>query len=171
MNIFCHPGVARNSEVSGVLAVEWNGPPQYGFRPRVPLLNETVDRTEVDMKVQDLLIEAKLTESDFQRAPKTGIARYRDFLEVFDAEQLRQNGHYYYSYQLIRSVLAAYASQCAFCVLLDARRPDLIDEWYDVMKCVKPIELRVRCKLLTWQELSRAVPSTLRQFLAGKYGI
>lgn len=171
MNIFCHPGVAQNSEVSKILAAEWNCPARYGFRARVPLLEERVDRTEVDMKVPDLLIEAKLTESDFQRAPKTAMAGYRDFLEVFETGQLRQNEHYYYSYQLIRNVLAAHASQCAFCVLLDARRPDLIDEWYDVMKCVKPVELRIRCKMLTWQELSRALPTSLRQFLAEKYGI
>jgi hypothetical protein len=44
--------------------------PEFGFRARVPLANGKFDRTEVDMRLGDLLIEAKLTESNFQRAPK-----------------------------------------------------------------------------------------------------
>ena len=171
MNIFCHPGVARNRDVCRILAVEGDDGPHYGFRPRVPLLNERLDRTEVDMKIDDLLVEAKLTENDFQRCRKPSVHRYRDFLEVFADGQLRQDETYYYSYQLIRHVLAAHASQGALCVLLDSRRPDLLDQWYDVMKCVRPIELRTRCRVLTWQELSHHLPSSLREFLAIKYGI
>jgi len=171
MNIFCHPGVARNRDVCRILAVEGDDGPHYGFRPRVPLLNERLDRTEVDMKIDDLLVEAKLTENDFQRCRKPSVHRYRDFLEVFADEQLRQDETYYYSYQLIRHVLAAHASRGALCVLLDSRRPDLLDQWYDVMKCVRPVELRTRCRVLTWQELSHHLPSSLREFLAIKYGI
>ena len=43
------------------------------------------------------------------------------------------------SYQLVRDVLAAHALQCSFCVVIDARRTDLADDWYAVMKCVKPV--------------------------------
>src|SRR6185369_1806111 len=35
-------------------------------------------------------------------------------------------------YQLIRNVLAAFASDASFCVLSDGRRPDLIDTWHAV---------------------------------------
>ena len=77
----------------------------------------------------------------------------------------------YVSYQLLRNVLAAHALGFAFCVLLDSRRPDLIESWYAVMKCVRIAELRMRCKVLTWQELSEALPSDLQRFLDLKYGI
>ena len=77
----------------------------------------------------------------------------------------------YRGYQLIRNVLAAQALECSFCVLLDARRPDLREQWYAVMRCVRPPELRVRCKVLTWQELKGVLPRKLQSFLKEKYGI
>jgi hypothetical protein len=48
---------------------------------------------------------------------------------------------------------------------------DLIDSWYEVLAAIRPIEVRVRCKLLTFQELSQALPKSLREFLDQKYGI
>jgi hypothetical protein len=68
-------------------------------------------------------------------------------------------------------VLAAYALQCSFCVLIDARRPDLADAWYAVMKCVKPVALRTELRMSTWQEVAQAAPPKLRVFLSAKYGI
>ena len=67
------------------------------------------------MRLGDLLIEAKLTESDFQHAPKTAVHAYRDFGEVFEDEDLPQTEKDYRSYQLIRNVLAAHAIR--LCVL------------------------------------------------------
>jgi len=117
------------------------------------------------------LVEAKLTEGNFQSAKKNVLQAYRDFSDVFDHRQLSQIGDHYLSYQLLRNVLAAYALRCSFCVLVDARRPDLVDAWYAVMKCVKPIELRTELRISTWQEVALAVPPGLRAFLAVKYGI
>jgi hypothetical protein len=77
----------------------------------------------------------------------------------------------YASYQLIRSVLAAYASDCSFCVFHDERRPDLREEWFNVMAAVKSASLRVRLKILTWQELAALLPAELQEFLDVKYGI
>jgi predicted restriction endonuclease len=134
-------------------------------------MTSRLDRTEVDLKIGDLLVEAKLTESDFQHARKTSILRYRDFREVFDEDLLPCTGEYFNGYQLIRNVLAAYASRCSLCVLLDARRPDLVDAWYTVMRSVKPVTLRTACKVLTWQELSLVLPASMQSFLAVKYGI
>ena len=67
----------------------------------------------------------------------------------------------YASYQLIRNVLAAYATGCSFCVLHDERRPDLREEWFRVMAAVKSAEMRVRLKVITWQELAALVPERL----------
>ena len=77
----------------------------------------------------------------------------------------------YSGYQLIRGTLAAYATDCSFCVFCDARRPDLVEAWYGIMSAVCLFELRCRLKLLTWQELAIFLPEDLRQFLATKYGI
>lgn len=171
MNIFCHPRLLRDARVCALLGVEPGSSPCFGYRARVPLLNGRFDRTEIDLRLGNLLIEAKLTESDFQSAPRSVLLAYRDFLEVFDAEHLPQNGDQYISYQLLRSVLAAYARRYSFCVLVDDRRPDLIDAWYAVMRCVKPVALRTELKISTWQELAEAAPRPLRAFLAAKYGI
>jgi hypothetical protein len=130
-----------------------------------------VDRTEVDMLLGDLLVEAKLTESDFQSREVAAVEAYRDFHDVFDVRNLPQADRRYLSYQLIRNVLAADATSCSFCVMADERRPDLCESWYQVMRCVRSAELRVRCKMITWQELAAAVPTKLQRFLDAKYGI
>jgi hypothetical protein len=163
--------VFRDGCVCGMLDVKPGSVPDFGFRARVPLTSGKFDRTEVDMQIGDLLIEAKLTESDFQRAPKAVVHAYRDFSAVFEDEDLPQTAGNYNSYQLIRNILAAHASGCAFCVLTDARRPELIEAWYAVMKCVRAVDLRLRCKVFTWQELAKALPRRLREFLGEKYGI
>ena len=171
MNVFCYPGVSRDGRISRLLGAEPGTSACFGYKARVPLANGKFDRTEVDLRLGDLLIEAKLTESDFQRARKEVLQAYRDFPDVFDWRQLPQTGDHYLSYQLLRNVLAAYALQCSFCVLVDARRPDLADAWYAVAKCVRPVELRTVLRIATWQEVAHAAPQNLRGFLAAKYGI
>jgi hypothetical protein len=68
-------------------------------------------------------------------------------------------------------VLAAHALDLSFCLLLDARRPDLIEDWYEILRCIRTSELRSRCRVLTWQGLAEFVPGSLRRFLDLKYGI
>ena len=171
MNIFCFPRVATQPGIAHLLGTDSATPPEFGVKARVPLANKRADRTEVDMKLGDLLVEAKLTESDFQSAPATVVETYRDFHEVFDSEMLPRTNDRYASYQLIRNVLAAKANVCPFCVMIDARRPDLREAWYAVMRSVKIMDLRLRCKILTWQELAAHVPRKLQTFLEQKYGI
>jgi hypothetical protein len=171
MNIFCHPGVLREGRVSALLGVELGMSLYFGYKARIPRANGRLDRTEVDLRLGDLLVEAKLTESDSQSAEKGVLRGYRDFSDVFDRRQLPQTRDRYRSYQLLRNVLAANALQCSLCVLVDNRRPDLVDAWYAMMKCVKPVELRTGLRISTWQELAGAAPRKLRAFLAAKYGI
>jgi hypothetical protein len=176
MNIFCCPGVCSSTTVALMSGTETTDEPIFGFRARVPLKvrptgTSPVDRTEVDMKLGPLLVEAKLTENDFQIAPSKLVENYRDVEQVFDMKALPRSGNHYISYQLIRNVLAAHADDLSFCVMLDARRPDLVEAWYAIMSCVRDSQLRTRCKVLTWQELSVALPPGLRRFLHEKYGI
>ena len=119
-----------------------------------------------------MLIEAKLTEYDFQSAPIRLVERYSGFEEVFDIEALKVVGGIVQSYQLIRGVLAAHASRDGrFCVLCDTRRPDLIAAWQRIVTAVRLCELRSRLQLLTWQELAHVLPTNLREFLNEKFGI
>jgi len=171
MNVFCFPGTRKNPRVFAQLGIEAPGIPEFGVKAKVPLANGHADRTEIDMRLGDLLVEAKLTETDFQSAGPELVEAYRDFSEVFDQPALPRDGKSYLSYQLLRNVLAAYANQCSLCVMVDARRPDLIEAWYAILRSVRPTSLRLRLKIITWQELSVALPRRLQQFLEEKYGI
>lgn len=171
MNVFCSPGILRRREVCSLLAIEPGLQPEFGFRPGIPLANGRTDRTEIDMKLGALFVEAKLTEGDFQRAPLRLLTRYRDFEGVFVAEQLPAAGDRLDSYQLLRGVLAAQAADASFLVLCDRRRPDLIERWFAVMQAVRDVALRTRLGVLTWQELAPALPRPLQRFLEEKYGI
>jgi len=171
MNVFCCPRVCSSRAVTAMLGTEPTDIPEFGYKARVPLLGGKTDRTEVDMKLGMLLVEAKLTESDFQAKSCSLLKSYRDFKTVFEVTALPRSGDHCVSYQLVRNVLAAGASGFSFCVIADARRPDLLEAWYAIMRCVRKVELRTRCKVLTWQELSHALPRRLQRFLTAKYGI
>ena len=224
MNVFCTPGVLDSSRVRSALGVEDGADAIFGWKARVPLKNGRTDTTEVDLRWGSLLIEAKLTEADFQTRAAAVVEGYRDFEEVFSPELLprialrqqrrREPAEFaeaftqeweestgspepdvaaaareyqarlveqawqatpavpgYAGYQLIRNVLAANAHGCSFCVVHDERRPDLREAWFSVMAAVRSAELRVRLKVITWQELAALLPDALQEFLDLKYGI
>jgi hypothetical protein len=219
MNVFCAPGVIESQALRNMLGIDEDAEPVFGWKAHVPLASGRFDRTEVDMRWGGLLVEAKLTEADFQTRAARIVEEYRDFDAVFDremlprvelrsarrraaiefAEEFTQEWEHpaeddllarafhaglvaqareaepvvagYASYQLIRNVLAAYAEGCSFCVLHDERRPDLREAWYRVMAAVMSADMRVRCKVLTWQELAAFAPEPLQEFLDLKYGI
>ena len=171
MNVFCYPGVTRRRELCGMLGLEPGSVSEFGFMPRIPLLSEAMERTEIDMKLGNTLFEAKLTEGDFQIQRAELVEQYRDLREVFEPRQLPRTKRKYVSYQLIRNVLAAHALDLDFCTLLDARRPDLLEDWYSIVRCTRSATLRARCKVLTWQELAPSLPAALQRFLSVKYGI
>ena len=171
MNVFCYPGTLKKPRIFDQLGVLVPGIPEFGVKAKVPLANGHADRTEVDMRLGSLLVEAKLTETDFQSAGPELVEGYRDFAQVFHQHELPRDGQRYLSYQLLRNVLAAYANQCSFCVMVDARRPDLIEAWYAIMRSVRITSLRLELKILTWQELAETLPTRLQQFLEEKYGI
>ncbi len=212
MNIFCHPQVFNGDTlaplVANLLGVEPTAKPNFGIHPGVPLRNGLKDRTEIDLQLDTLFVEAKLTETSFQKANSRLIERYRDLETVFDLERLPRKILYstathtptedfsqieeftnlpgqppspilaptpsrtvIQGYQLIRNVLAAFASDASFCLLCDARRHDLIEAWYAVLSAVCRPTFAARLKLLTWQELAAVLPRDLQHFLDTKYGI
>ena len=171
MNIFCHPAVRRAPAVLGMLGIQETAVPIFGWRARVPLANDKSDRTEVDMKFGTLLVEAKLTESSFESCSIVQMKNYAEFGQIFRLGGLPRFRKQYQCYQLLRNVLAANAHKASFCLLTDVRRVDLIEAWFGVLAAIRPVDLRVRCKLLTWQELATVLPRSLQNFLALKYGI
>ena len=171
MNVFCYPGQLRRSSLCGLLGLAPGRHAEFGVRANIPL-GKGEDRTEIDLIVDDLLIEAKLTETSFQTARRTLVDRYRDLHTVFAVEDLpRTAAGEFDNYQLIRGVLAAYARGARFALLCDGRRHDLMERWFGVMRAVRGYELRSRLQLVTWQEIARESPATLQRFLREKYGI
>ena len=145
MSIFCHPSAfSGSSSLRHLLNTEAPEHLAFGFMPRIPLITHHVERTEVDLRIGDLLIEAKLTESDFQTVRRPRMERYLDVHDVFAMDELPCSGDdLLLHYQLLRGVLAAHAEAGRrYCLLCDARRPDLIEAWYAVMRAVRNVELR-----------------------------
>jgi len=173
MNIFCHPRAASpKSALRSYLAIESTSPFVFGYKPRIPLKNGGVDCTEVDLRAGDLLIEAKLTEGDFQVKRWELAERYRDFEEMFDPALLPRAGDKLGCYQLARGILAAFADENRrYCLLCDDRRRDLLELWSQILGAIRRHDQRWRCVLVTWQELSQTLPRPLRAWLLRKYGI
>ncbi len=172
MNIFCYPRVLATPPLPALLGISPGLTPTFGHPARIPLLNGRRDHTEIDLSLGHLLIEAKLTETDFQFAPLKRLQTYAAFEQVFDPALLDQPPRGVRSYQLIRGVLAAQADPAAhFVVLCDAHRPDLIEAWYSIIRAVRSFDLQSRLRHLTWQELAATLPAPLRIFLNEKYGI
>jgi hypothetical protein len=171
MNIFCYPGVTSRRSMCALLNIEPGLRPQFGVRPGIPRIGGGVDRTEIDMSLGRLFVEAKLTESGFQTARRELLGRYRDVADVFDMDHLPISAAGYRCYQLIRGVMAAHHCGKSFLVLSDARRADLIEAWFVILRTVRSCELRSRLALLTWQELASVLPKSLQRFLSEKYGI
>lgn len=171
MNIFCYPGILHRKVVCSLLAIEPGVQPTFGFKPGIPLKSGAEDRSELDMRLGNLFVEAKLTEGDFQTTRHDLVHRYRDLEAVFDADRLSTDKKKFRSSQLIRGALAAHAHAACFAVFCDQRRPDLVDHCFEVFSAVTSAQLRCRLSVVTWQELAAAMPPKVRTFLAEKYGI
>ena len=116
------------------------------------------------------MVEAKLTETDFQTAPARMIQRYRDLREVFDLGELMMSGDVVRGYHCSRRARRLCDGRIVL-RFLRCERPDLIENWYSVMRAVRSCVLRCRLQLLTWQELAALLPNSLQKFVAAKYGI
>ena len=171
MNVFCYPGVLRRLAVCALLGVEAGLRPAFGVRAELPMRKGEVDRTELDMVLGDLLVEAKLTEGGFGRASQERLLRYPQVEEVFCLEDLPRVNGQFTGYQIVRGVLAALEQGSRYLVLLDGRRGDLQEICFRVLRAVRVAEVSSRFRLLTWQELAASLPKPLQVFLGEKYGV
>jgi hypothetical protein len=171
MNIFCYPRALTRPQLCTLLGIETSLRPEFGVRARLPMRKSEIDRTELDMTIGGLLFEAKLTETGFQTASMDRLLRYQGVTEIFDIDELPRAANGVQGYQLIRGVLAAHAATGRFVLLCDARRADLQETWFRVLRAVVSFDLRSRMALLSWQEIASTMPPTVRAFLQTKYGI
>lgn len=172
MNLFCFPGVLRRPAVLHLLGLAPGLRPSFGVRASLPVTGTLPDRTELDLVVGDLILESKLTETGFGHARAVLVTRYRGLTAAFDPDNLpRTATGSFAGYQLIRSVLAAHATGNRFALVTDARRADLHEAWFQILRAVRSADLRSRLLLLTWQELAATLPPEPQNFLATKYGI
>ena len=118
-----------------------------------------------------MLAECKLTEADFTARPRAHVERYAAFTETFDVARLLQRDGQFMHYQLIRNVLAARYHEASFFLICDHRRPDLQEAFTEIVSAIADPLLRLRCAVVTWQQIAATVPMSLRNFLAEKYGI
>ncbi len=173
MSIFCHETTRRNHNISRLLGVG-AGPFEvdFGWKAKVDLIDGT-DRTEVDMVVEDkVLVEAKLTEADFQSMTSEKLKRYEMFEEMFDSRRLTDSaGAFLPAYQIVRNILAAYQHTTQLVFIYHADRMDLANLVLKTCTAIRypnppPISL------VTWQEIASEVNHQgLSQFLQLKYGI
>lgn len=170
MNIFCYPGVLRRKRVCECLGVDAGVVPAFGVRAQLAMRGDEVDRTEFDMQLGDLWVEAKLTEGGFGRAGRERMLRYTGLSEMFDLDELPKGAGQFSGYQVVRGLLAAVQHQRRYLVLLDGRRADLEEICFRVLRSVRDAEARSRFRLVTWQELAGSLPRTLQTFLLEKYG-
>lgn len=171
MNIFCYPRVLHRPELCSLLGIERGLRPEFGVRAQLPMRKSEVDRTELDMTLGDLLVEAKLTETGFQSASMERLLRYDGIREVFDVEELPRASNGVLGYQLIRGVMAARQTGGRFVLICDGRRADLREMWFRVLRAVESFDLRSRMALVSWQEIAGTLPPALQGFLSVKYGI
>lgn len=61
MNIFCHPKIDEWKSLKRLLGLSKIGEPEFGFLGKVRKNSGQDDATEIDMKLDGILVEAKLT--------------------------------------------------------------------------------------------------------------
>ena len=171
MNVFCYPGVLRRREVCACIGANAGERPCFGVRARIAMHGGEVDRTEFDMELGDLWVEAKLTESGFGRAGRERLLRYTGVEDLFDLDELPAGSTHIFGYQIVRGLLAAAQHERRYLLLMDARRTDLLELCFRALRAVRDGGVSSRFRLLTWQELAPALPRVLQSFLAEKYGI
>jgi hypothetical protein len=169
MNCFCPYGAAARIGSALGLCVAGSRP-EFGYNPRLPLI-DGVDATEIDIRLGGALFEAKLTERDFTSRPRSHVLRYTRLEDCFDLDLLPGTSDAFDGYQLIRNVLAAAKDRMRLVVLIDYRRPDLLQQWWKVHGAITSGELRNRCEVHSWQEVAAACDSIHRKFLEDKYGL
>jgi hypothetical protein len=170
MSIFCHPKLNCWKGILNLFGVP-DIKPEFGIKPELRLKSGHGDRTEIDLAFENIIVEAKLTETDFTQKSVSVVKNYTDIEKVFHFNNLPNNGENIFHYQIIRNILASVQLNKRHILICDDRRGDLIRCYYDVVKCVRDVGIRKNCSIIFWQEIFTKVGKELRQYLLDKYGI
>lgn len=170
MNIFCHPKIDSWKGVKDLLCVS-EIKPLFGFKAKVEKEGTDGDASEIDMAIDDLFVEAKLTENDFVQKPETEVAKYTQLARHFAVSCFRKVKGNIDNYQVIRNLLASIQHGNRHILLCDERRSDLVRSYMQTVGCLLDATARSRCNVVFWQELQRVCGSDLAEFIQQKYGI
>lgn len=170
MNIFCHPSINKWKGLKDLFGAEIESL-CFGHPGRVSLKDGKKDGTEIDMSFSDVFCEAKLTENDFTTKHKSIVENYSRFDETFNIEYLKRKNDEYHNYQIIRNILASREYNKRHVLICDERRADLIREYLNTVSCLHDMEIRIKCRVIFWQEIAEKCGESLREWIKEKYGI
>jgi hypothetical protein len=170
MNIFCHPFIGKWGGVRKLLEADLDSI-AFGFPAAVQLKSREADRTEIDLAFSDTFCEAKLTESDFTQKRTSVVENYVWLHEIFHSEALPLRGNDYDNYQLIRNLLASAQHGRKHMLLCDERRADLVRRYMTTVSCLRDAGLRMKCRVIFWQEILAECGESLRHWVEEKYGM
>lgn len=170
LSVFCHPKLPAWKGVCDLLGFSPVNP-VFGFQALIAKAGTKGDKTEIDMAISDYFVEAKLTEADFTESPAINVRLYEQFSSCFHADLLRMRNDCYCNYQIIRNILAAAQHGKRHMLICDERRPDLLREYMMTASCIRDESVRMRCRVVFWQEIARVAGRELATFLASRYGI
>jgi len=177
MNIFCHPSTFKNEVLAKLFGFDQLPEPNFGFKAKLPFRSGGTEprSTEIDLQFyspnRTVIAECKLTETDFTAQSLKCVDRYANLAETFIIERLPQKDGNFLHYQLIRNVLAARYYKASFYLICDHRRPDLREAFDIVVSSIRDSNLKIRCLVITWQQIAATLPGSLQDFLKQKYGI
>jgi len=173
MNIFCHPKILKWKGVYNLLSINEveDKKIEFGFDPKLEKKNER--KTEIDMKIQNTIFEAKLTEYNFTTKNESELLKKYLYIEdYFNLKVLLKSNETVMNYQLLRNFLAAIKNKSNFVLLVDSRRPDLIREFFHTYSSLKlQYQDTKKFRFITWQDIYRVIGKELQLFLKQKYGI
>ena len=166
MNLFAHPKIKEWKSFRDLISIDQSDNIEFGWNPVFD--NETNHKTEIDMKIENSIFEAKLTEKDFTQKELKVVLTYSNVENIIDLEILTNN-NIVYNYQLIRNLLTAEKYDYKFNLLIDETRTDLIREFYKVKSAIKVKSLLNNFNFLTWQEIANSVGLDLKNYITEKY--
>lgn len=147
MNIFCYPNIIDSIQKIFPFNLLKDSP-FFGLKPEIPFKNGGKDNSEIDMVINGIFFEAKLTEPDFTKCDKVKFFSYAFVKDVFDIDALPQEEGFFTSYQLIRNILAAYKYDNQFILLYDGRRPDLEKSFDNTVSSILINKLKHYCPVV-----------------------
>jgi len=177
MNIFCYPKIRDRINIGiDVQNLTIQGEDiHFGIPIRLFKRNNQseISPTEIDMVIGDTIVEAKLSETDFQPLNKTLFDSYESFFNLVEERMIiDQSNQFLPIYQLLRNATIRRMLNCKMVVIIDDRKANLKKYYRSFVGALKQREDRDKIFMVTWQDLVKTIEiADLKSFLKIKYGI